>query len=71
MKTITITGRAGSGKTTWASGLYFVLSRANKHVVVDDDGQIYSNKPFDRPSQADILIITMTADVPLNAVSSD
>lgn len=75
MKTITITGRPGSGKTTAAQAIFKGHARAGAHVVIEDEveckgrvmrGFITDTSHPARPhTHAAVLIRVITRDEPL------
>lgn len=71
MKTITLSGRMGSGKTTRANELYREHTGKGLHVLVDDAGDMRNSLPERRMSSADVLIITRITSGPLTETTID
>lgn len=62
MKTITISGRRGCGRTRRARALYFELTSQGQHVLLDAPGQWLNSLPERSMSKADVLITVHQAD---------
>lgn len=71
MKTITLAGGEGAGKTTRASALYREHTSKGLHVLVDDAGDMRNSLPERRMSAADVLIITRLTSGPLTETTKD
>ena len=62
MKHVTLTGRAGCGKTNRAQELYLEHVGQGLHVILEDEGDIRNSLPERRMSAADVLITTRLTD---------
>lgn len=71
MKTITLSGAVGAGKTTRANALYRENTGQGLHVLVDDGGEMRNSMPERRMSAADVLIITRQTSGPLTKTTTD
>jgi adenylylsulfate kinase-like enzyme len=71
LKTITLTGGAGTGKTERATALYSEHTSQGLHVLVEDEGQIRNSLPERRMSAADLLIVTRQTGGPLTETTTD
>ena len=65
MKTITLAGGPGTGKTERANALYTEHTVMGMHVLLDDQGSLRNSLPERRMSSADVLIITRLTSGPL------
>lgn len=71
MKTITLAGKAGCGKTTRANALYTEHTGQGLHVLVEDEGEMRNSLPERRMSAADLLIVTRQTSGPLTETTTD
>lgn len=72
MSTITLSGRAGCGKTTRGEALYLDFIRNGLHAVLVDDGEIQRNsKPELSPYSADVRIVCIPGDGPLQETTQN
>ncbi len=71
MKTISLKGAAGSGKTERANALYREHTSQGLRVLLEDEGSIRNSLPERRMSAADLLIITHQTDGPLTETTED
>lgn len=71
MKTITLAGGPGTGKTTRAQELYRECTSQGLHTLLDDEGSIRNSLPERRMSAADVLIITRLTSGPLTETTKD
>lgn len=71
MKTITLSGRIGCGKTTRATQLFKDLKDKGLHVLMFDDGALQeSTHPMRHPSSADVKIECKYASGPLKETTT-
>lgn len=71
MKTITLSGAVGTGKTKRANALYRENTAKGLHVLIDDGGDLRNSLPERRMSSADLLIITRRTSGPLTETTTD
>lgn len=71
MKHITLTGRAGCGKTNRAQELYRYHAAQGFHVILEDEGDIRNSLPERRMSAADVLITTRLTEGDFSETTTD
>ncbi len=71
MKTITLSGAVGTGKTERANAIYREHTGQGLHVLLEDEGTLRNSLPERRMSAADVLIITRRTSGPLTETTKD